>query len=154
MSFFTGRWFPWVLVVLAGVYLGYLFYSEHTKQVQEKTKMLGIQNPAETKKEVIKRVITKVVERVGGEIEKTNTVETIDSSSDKHPEIPAVSSPVRHGYISVCGGPKIGGDYKKAYFGIGAGVYIFDWLSGGVRYDDFGDGTGRGRIAAELRMEF
>lgn len=153
MSFLTGRWLPWGLVVLAGAYLGYLFYSEHTKQVQEETKMLGIKNPAETKREVVNRVISKVVEHPSGEIEKTNTIETIDSSSDKHPEVPTISNPIRHWYISVCAGPKIGEDYKKMYYGIGAGANFFDWLSGGLRYDDF-DGTGRGRIAAELRLNF
>ena len=155
MNILTSRWLPWGLVAITGLYIGYLFYAERTKQVVEKTKQTAIENPAESKKEVVKRVITRVVERTNGETERTNTVETINTATDKHPEVPnnEVSNTVRHWYLSVCAGPKIGEDYKNTYFGVGAGANIFDWLSGGLRYDDFGT-AGRGRVAVELRLNF
>ena len=148
------KWLPWAGFILAIAYISLNFYQEHTKQKIEDTKVAAIENPTEVRHEVVERVITKVVERPTGEVERTKTVERIGSSLEKRAEVPAnkVSGNDRRWYLSVCAGPDISqGDFTDLYYGGGAGYYFTDALSGGIRYDQFRQGH---RVSVELGVRF
>lgn len=138
---------PWILVILAASYLGYMFYSEHTKQKQEDTKQAAIENPAEKKAEVIERVITRTVTKEGRPI--IITKEIIKTVSEKKPHIPHDKNQSSEGlYISGTYGLSLGGDQC---WGVGTGWNISRTFSTGIRYDTIGPEQ---RIAIEMRINF
>jgi len=148
ITFLKSKYTPWLLVILAAGYIGYLFYGEHTKQKQEGTKQLAIEKPAEKKAEVVERVITRTITKEGKPIEIIK--EVVKTVVEKTPYIPESKGRIRQFYVSGTYGRNLNEIWESSY-GCAVGWNITDYLSTGLRFDTIGP---KQRIAVEVRINF
>lgn len=131
LALLKSKYVPWLLFVFAIGFLGYLFYSEHTKQEQEATKQIAIKNPATKKERVVERIVTKTVDVKGNPVVVVK--EVIKTKTETAPVVPEVEGH-KSFYLSGCVGSKLNGNYTPDLYGVGVGWNMSDSIAVGVEY--------------------
>lgn len=118
----------------------------------EQTQQAAIEHPATTQQQV-SHTETHTVQQPNGAVE-THTITTTGSISTSTPMVPSGhKSKNKACYLSLTAG--FGEDTFLTNltnnYGVGAGVYITDWLATGIRYDKVGKEY---RYAVEVTFSF